>query len=95
MSHNPNTVKSQDELNEGGRKSDVVLSAVDKCERLQKQLNIAVKCLKQYAYRDNWYNTYKPNSLDECPIAYKEKWKKEYGYKQAEKALKKIEEMNK
>lgn len=65
-----------------------------KCERLQKQLDIAVKCLKQYADRDNWYNTYKPNSLDECPIAYKERWKKEYGYKQAEKILKKIEELN-
>ena len=62
---------------------------------LQKQLEIAVKCLKQYANRDNWYNTYKPNSLDECPIASKERWKKEYGYKQAEKVLKKIEELNK
>lgn len=46
MSTNPNTVKSQDELNEGGRKSDVVLSAVEKCERLQKQLEIAVKALR-------------------------------------------------
>lgn len=62
---------------------------------LQKQLAIAVNCLKQYANRDNWYNIYKPNSLDECPIASKERWKKEYGYKQAEKAIKKIEELNK
>lgn len=62
---------------------------------LQKQLEIAVKCLKQYANRDNWYNTYKPNSLDERPIACKERWKKEYGYKQAEKTLEKIEELNK
>ena len=62
---------------------------------LQKQLDIAVKCLKQYADRGNWYNIYKPNSLDECPIAYKKKWKKEYGYKQAEKVLKKIEELKK
>lgn len=46
MSHNPNTVKSQDDINEGGRKSDVVLSAVEKCERLQKQLEIAVKGIK-------------------------------------------------
>ena len=29
MSHNPNTVKSQDELNEGGRKSDVLLKRSD------------------------------------------------------------------
>lgn len=96
MSHNPNTVKSQHELtNEGGRKSDVLLSTIEELERTKKQLDIAVKCLKQYADKDNWYNTYKPNSLDACPIAYKERWKKEYGYKQAEKVLKKIEELNK
>lgn len=62
--------------------------------KLKTQLSIAVKCLKQYADIDNWYNIYKPNSLDECPIAYKKKWKKEYGYKQAEKVLEKIEELN-
>ena len=44
-----NSIKSQHELNtcnDGKRSSDVVLSAVEKCERLQKQLDIAVKCLK-------------------------------------------------
>jgi len=49
MSHNPNTIKSQDDLNpcnDGKRSSDVVLSAVEKCERLQKQLDIAVKGIK-------------------------------------------------
>jgi len=48
MSTNPNTVKSQDDLpttNDGKRSSDVVISAVEKCERLQKQLDIAVKAL--------------------------------------------------
>ena len=45
MSHNPNTVKSQDELNEGGRKSDVLVVTLEKCERLQKQLDIAVWAL--------------------------------------------------
>ena len=55
MSTNPNTVKSQHELtNEGGRKSDVVLSAVEKCERLQKQLDIAVKALRGVRV---WANT--------------------------------------
>ena len=67
---------------------------IEEIERLQKQLDIAVKCLKQYADRDNWYNTYRPNSLDECPISSKDIWKKEYGYKQAEKVLEKIEELN-
>ena len=45
MSHNPNTVKSQDELNEGGRKSDVLVATIEKCERLQKQLDIAIWAL--------------------------------------------------
>lgn len=49
MSNNPNTVKSFDDINEGGRKSDVVLSAVEKCERLQKQLDIAKGWLKEIA----------------------------------------------
>ena len=52
MSTNPNTVKSQDDLsttNDGKRSSDVVLSAVEKCERLQKQLDIACNTLYLYA----------------------------------------------
>lgn len=46
MSSNPNTVKSQDELNEGGRKSDVLLSTIEELERTKKQLDIAVKAIK-------------------------------------------------
>lgn len=56
MSTNPNTVKSQDELNEGGRKSDVLLKTIEKCERLQKQLDIALDCMRvikrNSSYRD-------------------------------------------
>ena len=49
MSTNPNTVKSQDDLsttNDGKRSSDVLLSTIERCERLQKQLDIAVKALE-------------------------------------------------
>lgn len=56
MSTNPNTVKSQDDLptcNSGKRSSEVVLSAVEKCERLQKQLDIAVEGLNEYAKPHN------------------------------------------
>ena len=49
MSHNPNTVKSQDDINEGGRKSDVLVATLEKCERLQKQLEIAIKALEDVA----------------------------------------------
>ena len=38
MSHNPNTVKSQDDINEGGRKSDVLVEAISKLETTTKQL---------------------------------------------------------
>ena len=37
MSHNPNTVKSQDDINEGGRKSDVLLSTIDELEKVKKE----------------------------------------------------------
>jgi hypothetical protein len=50
-------IKSQDDLNpcnDGKRSSDVVLSAVEKCERLQKQLEIAVKALRGVRV---WANT--------------------------------------
>ena len=43
-------VKSQDELNlcnEGKRKSDVLLEAISKAEKLQKQLDIALKGLQE------------------------------------------------
>lgn len=58
MSTNPNTVKSQHELtNEGGRKSDVLLSTIEELERTKKQLEIAVKCLKNYksGTTDKWF----------------------------------------
>lgn len=54
MSHNPNTVKSQDELNEGGRKSDVLVATLEKCERLQKQLDIAKSYLNERADKDKY-----------------------------------------
>lgn len=43
------TIKSQDDLNtcnDGHRSSEVLLATIEKCERLQKQLDIAVKILK-------------------------------------------------
>ena len=46
---------SADDLNEQGRQSDVLISAIERCERLEKQLEIAVKVLEEYANSDNWY----------------------------------------
>lgn len=50
MSTNPNTVKSQHELNEGGRKSDVLLSTIEELERTKKQLEIAENILRELGY---------------------------------------------
>ena len=50
-------IKSQDDLkkcNSGKRSSDVVLSAVEKCESLKKQLDIAVGTLRCYGNPNNW-----------------------------------------
>lgn len=49
MSHNINDIKSQHELNDGKRKSDVLIEAIEKCEKLGKQLLIAKRALKYYA----------------------------------------------
>ena len=46
--------KSADDLNEQGRQSDVLIATIEKCERLEKQLDIAVDMLKEYANSDNW-----------------------------------------
>ena len=46
MSTNPNTVKSQDDINEGGRKSDVLLSTIEELEKVKKE-NYLIKSYMQ------------------------------------------------
>lgn len=42
-------VKSQDELTEaGGRQSDVLIAALEKCEKLEKQLKYVIQALEMY-----------------------------------------------
>ena len=38
--------KSADDLNKQERQSDVLISAIERCERLEKQLKIAVEALE-------------------------------------------------
>ena len=90
MSHNPNTVKSQDDLpttNDGKRSSDVLIEAISKAERLQKQLDIAVKALEDYAESDNW-------ELENEKYIYWAKKGQPYPWRLGIKALKEIEELN-
>ena len=44
-------IGSQDELPEIGRQSEVLIKALEKCEKLEKQLKIAVEALK-WIYED-------------------------------------------
>lgn len=43
----PQEIKSQHELSEKGRQSDVLIKAIEKCEKLEKQLKIAKKGLTE------------------------------------------------
>lgn len=57
-------IGSQDDLNEQGRQSDVLIKAIEKCEKLEKQLKIAVKCLRLYARGKHWYGMINPQVYD-------------------------------
>lgn len=62
MSKNPNTVKSQDDVivNQGSRSSDVLISAIEKCKKLEaenKELRAELKYVRE-SWRnssDRWY----------------------------------------
>lgn len=94
MSTNPNIVKSFDDLsttNDGKRSSDVLIQAINKAERLQKQLDIAVAGLQYYANEDIYIERHQVvNGNNE--------WTSEVMLDNGVKAsyfLKKIEELNK
>lgn len=45
-------IKSQDDLNtcnDGKRSSEVLIKTIEKCEKLQNQLDLALHCLKEYS----------------------------------------------
>lgn len=85
MSHNPNTIKSQDDINEGGRKSDVLLSTIEELERTKKQLVIALEALE--AYTKKIYIVVNDKKVETVDYA--------DGGEIAEKAFKQIRELNK
>lgn len=96
---NPNEIKSQDDVivNQGGRSSDVLVTTIEKCEKLELKLNIAVEALKKYADVYRWADADVKLGIDGFGI----KSRKinipkscfcDYGYEEAQQALKKIEE---
>ena len=63
-------IKSQDDLNtcnDGKRSSDVLVATIEKCERLQKQLDIALNGLKDIQRRIMIDN----RTYGECHTTYK------------------------
>ena len=46
--------KSADDLNKQERQSDVLISTIERCEKLEKQLKIAVEALEVYADNRTW-----------------------------------------
>lgn len=71
-----NTVKSQDELPEQGRKSDVLIKALEKCEKLEKQLKIAESWLREisnsvdtYFEKDNRPLEFTSDVLTACGLS--------------------------
>jgi hypothetical protein len=74
-----NEITSADDLNKQGRKSDVLIEALNKCQVLEKQLGIAMMGIRDIQ-RIILINN---GRLGECHREYKE----------AEKILKRIEEV--
>lgn len=77
---------------ESGR-TETLIKSLEKIELLEKKLDIAIKTLEEYGDCENWYNIYRQDSMDECPLYWGIKWKKEYGYKLAHRRLKQIKEL--
>lgn len=77
MSNNPNDIKSQDDTRavQDKRSVDVLVHTIEKCEKLQKQLKIAIEDLYVIAHNGSLgfnYIEYATKSLEK--IKELEKW---------------------
>ena len=86
--------KSADDLNKQERQSDVLISTIDKCEMLEKQLFVAKCALENYANEMNWFNIYEEYE-DDSEEHIEALYFADYGYKKAQEALRKIKELDK
>lgn len=50
----PQEVKSQDDVKQDGRQSEVLIKALEKCEKLEKQLNYAIQALEMYEIQQDF-----------------------------------------
>lgn len=74
-------------------RSETLVQALEKCERLEKQLKIAVSTLQAYAKKNMWDDAKTPDD-DFYKIHPKCAWYVN-GYEPAQTALKAIEELEK
>ena len=81
----PQEIKSQHELSEQGRQSDVLISAIERCEKLEKQLKIAIKALEEYTSNESY----------RLCLCYIHKDKKMFASTVAEEAIEQIKELDK
>lgn len=89
----PQEIKSQDKLTTaGGRQTDVLIKAVEKCENLEKQLKIAIEALSRYADSSDWWDC---ESNGAVQFVLNEGGFEDYGYKIAQEAIKQIKELDK
>ena len=77
--------KSADDLNEQGRQSDVLISAIERCEKVEKQLKIAIKALEEYTSNESY----------RLCLCYIDKDKKMFASTVAEEAIEQIKELDK
>lgn len=62
-------IKSQDDLNEQGRQSEVLIKAIEKCQKLEKQLTYAIQALEMYEIQQDFtpedYHCFAKDTLKE------------------------------
>ena len=83
--------KSADDLNEQGRQSDVIIATIEKCQKLEKQLKIAIEALSRYANSSDWWDC---ESNGAVQFVLNEGGFEDYGYKIAQEAIKQIKELD-
>lgn len=89
------TIEPYNYNDEPSGRTDTLTQALDKCERLEKQLNLALRGLQEYAKEENWHSIYDTESFDWQPLYYSRKWKEDFGYMYAQDILLKIKDIKK
>ena len=85
---------SADDLNKQERQSEVLIKAIEKCEKLEKDLYVAVSALEIYADTQNWRDIYEEDG-DDSEEHIEALYFADYGYKTAQQALEQIKELDK